>query len=115
MKSKIIHYVAYNDDFGGFGISRECAKFMADRGCEDAQEMLSLSDEDEIWVGHLSGYPRHDPLLILAIKELGLKAASAQGSRLAIHKLRGNKYYIDEYDGAESVVEPHSMQWVEIK
>lgn len=115
MKNNVTHYVVYNDDYGGFGISRECAQFMADRGCPDAQELLSFQDEeDEMWVGHLSGYDRHDALLVLAVKELGPEVASARGSKLAIHKLKGNSYYIDEYDGAESIVEPHSMQWIKI-
>jgi len=115
-RSKIKHWVVFNDDYGGFSISRECAQFMASRGCQESQELFDRKLGDDIWLGQLhSDFPRHNPLLVLAVKELGSERASGSMARLKLHELRGEVYYIDEYDGAESVVEPHTMQWVTIK
>ena len=102
--------VVYNSCFGGFSISRACAEWMADRGNTECMEML---DRDDFY-GYLDDAARHDPLLVMAVEHLGTKKASGSSAKLAVHELRGNRYYIDEYDGSESVVEPDDINWIEV-
>ena len=55
---------------------------------------------------------RHDPILIQAIEDVGLKQASGECCTLAIAVILGNQYKIDEYDGNEAVIEPKDINWV---
>lgn len=55
-----------------------------------------------------SYYPidsRHDPILVQVVEELGDKA-SGEYARLRIYETDSDRYRIDEYDGAETVVTP---------
>ena len=83
---------------------------MADRGNTECMAML---DRDDFY-GHLNDAARHDALLVMAVEQLGTKKASGSSARLTVHELRGNRYYIDEYDGSESVVEPDDIRWIEV-
>lgn len=50
--------------------------------------------------------PRHHPLLIQCVEELGLKEASGPCSELKIDEIIGDKYYIEDVcDGIEAVHE----------
>ena len=97
--------VVYNTAYGGFSISKTCAEWMADRGNKECMDLL----RQENFGGYLYETPRHDALLNLAIEELGIKQC---GDALATHELRGDRYFIDDYDGMEKIVEPHDIRWV---
>jgi hypothetical protein len=115
--------VAYNNCFGGFSISKACAEYMAERGCEISKKSLEdfakpLDPNDTFdaitlnyggvrtWYGY-GDYERNSPLLIEAIETLGSELASGSCARLAIAEIPdGAQYEIDEYDGSESVVPP---------
>ena len=66
---------------------------------------------DDGFYGSLYNTPRHDSLLIMAVEQLGTKKASGPAAALRVRELKGNRYYIDEYDGSESVVEPGDIKW----
>jgi len=100
--------VVYNACFGGFSISKACAEWMAERGHSECMELLRCDDD---FYGGLYDTPRHDSLLVMAVEELGTKKASGAAARLCVRELSGNRYYIDEYDGSESVVEPGDIKW----
>ena len=102
--------VVYSSCFGGFSVSKVCAEWMADRGNTECMELLEHDD----FYGCLDDTPRHDALLVMAVEHLGTKKASGSSARLTVHELRGDRYYIDEYDGAESVVEPDDVEWIEV-
>ena len=90
--------VAYNNCYGGFGLSEEAEALYIKLGgkpvvCDD--------------------YCRHDPILIKVIETLG-DAANTKYSNIKIKTIEGNKYIIDEYDGMESVVELDNIHWVEV-
>ena len=53
---------------------------------------------------------RTDPALVQVVEELG-EEASGDCAKLAIAEVSG-PYRIDEYDGAESVVEPDDYDWI---
>ncbi len=101
--------VVYNACYGGFSISRACAERMAELGNKEAAFMITGSEDS--FYGYLDHTPRHDPVLVQAVEELG-KAAGGSYSKLLVHEISGNKYIIDEYDGSESVVEPDDIKWI---
>ena len=111
----MVRKVVYNRCFGGFAISRECAQWLADRGNKECIDMLNEPcDEPSGFYGNLYDTPRHDALLVMAVEHLGTEKASGGSSELSVHELQSDRYYIDEYDGSESVVEPHTINWIEV-
>lgn len=96
--------VVYNDCHGGFGLSNEVLRL----GKE-------LSGDPE-WDPDKYSSPitRHDPILIKVVETLG-KSASSDYANVKIAMINGNKYRIEEYDGAESVVEPDDLAWIVVE
>jgi hypothetical protein len=99
-RSKAERYIVYNTCFGGFGLSPAAEEWLHSRGYE-------FSEYEPIC--------RHDQLLALCVMELGCKAASGASAQLAVHKLKSDRYIIDEYDGSESVIEPGEINWIILK
>lgn len=79
--------VVYNDCYGGFGLSAKAESILKDLGHEDTYYI-----------------PRHHPDLIYVVELLG-QEANSRFSDLKIKQLKGDKYYICEYDGLETVIE----------
>lgn len=104
--------VVYNRCHGGFGLSKEAVKWMADRGHVEANQSLEDHDRSGPWYDGMT-VDRHDALLVMAVEALGSKA-NGECAELSVHTLTSNRYYIDEYDGSESVVEPHTIHWTEV-
>ena len=88
--------VVYNCCFGGFGLSDTAIEYLVEHGI----------NEDDIWE-----LPRHHPLLVKCVEELGDKADGSCAS-LDIKEINGFQYRISEYDGSESVIEPDETDWV---
>lgn len=102
--------VAYNACFGGFSISKECAEYMANLGNKECLRDLTTDEEGHEFYGSLYDTPRHDAILILAIEALGEKA-NGSCADIQVREIKGDRYYIKEYDGSESVVTPQDIQW----
>jgi hypothetical protein len=94
-------YVVYNATYGGFGLSEKAMTWLEERAV--SREEMGYQGCD-LW--------RHDQLLALCVMTLGSKEASGAHAELALHRLTDTKYYIDEYDGSESVIEPSTMPWI---
>lgn len=85
--------VVINTEFGGFGLSREAETWLAKRGIwQKYPDIKSLKD-----------LPRHEPLLVECVEELGGKASDCY-TILEVKKIKHNRYYIEEYDGKEYIV-----------
>tara|TARA_Y100000592_G_scaffold47682_2_gene75716 strand:+ start:591 stop:977 length:387 start_codon:yes stop_codon:yes gene_type:complete len=124
--------VVYNEQYGGFSLSEAAAKRMAELGNEEAiEEVKRIKEERErlleewekkllkecitdIWDFYLEKTPRHDPILVQTVRELGLDKASGGSCTLKIKTLKGNRYIIRECDGAEWIVEPDDMKWIHV-
>ncbi len=91
------HEVVYNNCYGGFSLSYVAVEELG---------KLGVVFDDDI--------PRHDKRLIKVVKKLGA-AANGRFTELKIAKITGKKYRIEEYDGAESVIEPNDLEWTTIK
>jgi len=101
--------IVINTCYGGFSISKECAELMAKKGCPIAK--AELEQESEFYgygyVEGSNGYDRTSKFLVEAVEELGEKA-NTWASRLKVVEIPdGVDYYIDEYDGIESVHQTH--------
>jgi hypothetical protein len=90
--------VVYNSIFGGFGLSDEaeelCRKYRNQAGKDP--DFFHLYDS------------RHDEILVRVVEELGDKA-NDKYSALAIEDVT-DKYYINEYDGAETVIQRKDIE-----
>lgn len=126
--------VAYNGDYGGFGLSDEAVKWLEQNAREEVKEFLAaervratesrktdkwakFSTVEDLMGGALmydfqeDGMRRHDPDLIRVIEALGKKAGSPY-SDLKIAEISGRAYRIDEYDGWETISEPDDYNWI---
>jgi len=95
------HKVVYNSCYGGFSLS------------EKAQEWFEQHGHPS-WAEYSPDIPRHHPLLVQCVEELR-DEASGKYARLRIAEIKGNKYWIEEYDGQEWVHTPENTDWVIIE
>lgn len=96
---------------------------MANKGSKRAKLELEQSDrfygygyvdgieEEESHIpsyeGYWNGYKRNDPLLVKAVKALG-ELANGEHASLKVVKIPDEvDWYIDEYDGLESIHQQH--------
>ena len=89
--------VVYNGSFGGFGLSDKAKKRLRKHGITDPYEV-----------------ERHNPILIQCVEELGIKVNDFC-SDLRIEEINGDRYWIQDYDGMETVYTPETIDWVVIK
>lgn len=101
--------IVINTCYGGFSISKECAEYMASKGHKQAK--AELKNEPFYGYGHVKGfkdsYSRTDPILIEAVETLGKEANGTFAELKVIEIPDGINYYIDYYDGVETVREEH--------
>jgi hypothetical protein len=91
--------IVVNRCFGGFHLSAEAVKLI---GCEDARSYT--------YTGEDYSNKRDDPKLVEAVEKLGSKAASGRFAYLMVVEIPddvGNNWFIDEYDGSETIHENH--------
>lgn len=116
--------VAYNACFGGFSLSEKAVRLGREKSGEERWAGATLPGEmysdgsgpctDVLGMGsvHIDyEFPRHDPILIEVIEELGGEASGALAN-LQIAEVNG-PYRIDEYDGNETVETPSSYDWID--
>jgi len=108
MPKKTIYRVVYNACYGGFGLSNEAIDWLIANGSKHVELWESpILGSKGSWEG-----PRHDKLLVKCVKTLG-ENANGPYSDLKVYTLKSPLYIVDEYDGAESVQEPDSMDWID--
>lgn len=124
--------VVYNTSFGGFGLSDEAVRWLEYNAKDEKvrnflqaeRERVSKLDKKGLYgftVENLMQSSlkydfkilRHHPDLIKVVETLKRKA-DGDYAELAIAKINGNLYRIDEYDGAETVIEPEDYKWINI-
>lgn len=113
------HKVVYNNCFGGFSLSKEAGQWLLDHNIEephkhDIEQSLHWIEEDSVFRSIYSKIPRHHPLLVQCVEELG-EAANGECAELAIEEIYGDVYKIDEYDGNETVETQDTIDWIVIK
>jgi hypothetical protein len=109
--------VVINKCFGGFHLSDAACARLIELGARYVRAARPDETTESIF-GHKfmvedHSIPRHDPLLIQVVEELG-EAASGDFSELIVFEIEGNRYRIGEHDGAESVYTPRDSYWITI-
>lgn len=123
-----MHKVVFNNCYGGFSISMKAVDWL-EANCKDnelrdfikslrlAGKEYSFLSKDECLRYDVSGWfegNRHHKDLVAVVEALG-EEANGPCTNLAIAKIYGNQYRIDEYDGAESVITPEDGEgWIVI-
>lgn len=92
--------IVYNACFGGFRLSSNAVQL----GREISGDPMWGEDQDDI--------PRHDPVLVQVVEQLGVKACTRVSNLCIAEVPSGTEYRIDEYDGAESVQTKDSYDWI---
>jgi hypothetical protein len=92
------HKVVINCAYGGFGLSDMAKAFIKERLIAEGR----LSDANDFYVSDLA---RHDPALVECVESLG-EDVNDRFSDLRVEELPDgcNRYYIMEYDGAETII-----------
>lgn len=93
--------------FGGFGLSAEAIRYMANRGDRGAEtEVLGLNDT--MFPASYSHCARNNPLLVEAVEHLGTEVASGRYAKLKVVEVDNHSTWrLDEYDGRESIEYHH--------
>lgn len=91
--------VVINTCYGGFGLSDKAKDRLRELGLEFKWQY---------------DIPRHHPLLVQVVEELG-EEASDPYAKLKVEEINSNLYKIDEYDGLESVLTPGDhVGWISV-
>lgn len=93
--------VVYNACFGGFGLSEDAQNWMREHGHPEYAERYPKIE-------------RHNPLLVQCVEELGV-FVNTEYSDLRVEDIEGNKYWIEYYDGLETVHTPENTEWIVIE
>ena len=114
MKVKVV----FNACYGGFSLSLAATEWLAARGCQEAIDCLAAESSFWIFEGEREFYGfrricRHSSLLVECVETLG-EAANGSAASLEIKEISGDRYRIEEYDGAEGVVEPDDLKWITV-
>lgn len=112
--------VAINTDFGGFGLSDAAFEKLLDRkgvpfekSKNDRYGMVNYYqpghlDENDYYISPYEFYgDRADPDLIAVIEEFGSRADSNYSSLKIVEIPDDVDWFIDEYDGRETIHEKH--------
>lgn len=114
--------IVYNACFGGFGLSKEAVQrygeikglnlvFIQDDTFTDLGRWHRDGNPDYEYYFDVNSIERTDPALVQVVEELGEKA-NDRYSDLQIEDLDpGTRYYIDEYDGHETIMTVDSIDW----
>jgi hypothetical protein len=87
------HKIVINGSYGGFYITDEMWAYMKSRG---------ITENDDPY------FNRHHPILVEAVENC------KDTAELRIVEIDTCMYYIDEYDGLESVMTPKNISWTVI-
>lgn len=124
------HKIVYNDCYGGYTLSDKAIDWLSEHGSEstknfiaqkriEAKEKEDFSSASQESIDNAKFYvmdavrsflKRHDPDLVAVVEVLG-KEVNGTFSELAIAEIDEDKYFIDEYDGRETVVIPADLCW----
>lgn len=105
--------IVINRCFGGFGLSFLAAARLLELRSSEVEVTLEDEGTEYEWTCITWNGTRHDPLLVRVVRELG-KLASGENAELIIIMIEGTRYRVTEYDGAESIDTPTTINWTEV-
>jgi hypothetical protein len=111
MKKK--NKVVINCCYGGYGLSITAVNWLAINGSEETKALIAAASDKEEAAWRLERLPRHNSDVVACVEALG-KKASGECADLSVVTIDGNRYRIDEYDGAESIITPRMEHYIQI-
>lgn len=101
-----MYEIVLNKSYGGFRLSEEAVAWLSDR-------LPGVEVGEHGWIG----MSRHHPALVEVVRTLGPDASDNFVSFLEIVEIEEDRYFIENYDGFETVVTPKDMvpRWNHIK
>ena len=101
--------VAINKCYGGFSISKECAKWIENK------YGIDLSKEYD-YGAYYFDKKRHAKELIDAIETLGSEACCGDCAKIVLEDCPSGLYQIEDYDGYETLITPDDeREWIKIE
>jgi hypothetical protein len=95
--------VAYNNCFGGFGISREAGEWLIQNGIEEPYKSKIKDELENHWFGFMFDKNRTHQLLIKVVETLG-EDANGMLANISIAELHDKTIYrISCFDGFETI------------
>ena len=125
------HKIVYNSCYDGYTLSYKAIDWLSEHGSErtknfiaqkriEAKEIEDFSSASQERIDNVTRFyvidavrsflKRHDPDLVAVVEALG-EEVNGTLSKLAIEEIDGDRYYIDEYDGIETVITPDCICW----
>jgi hypothetical protein len=89
--------VVINSNIGGFGLSEDAFTWLENNGMPSPRNIWEM--------------PRHHPLLIKCVEDLG-EAVNSIYSKIQIVTIEGNRYKIVNWNGNEKVITPENENWI---
>lgn len=97
--------VLYNATYGGFSLSESACEYLFNTYGINYSYLHGMGMLKE-------SIARHDKRLLDVVDKLGIENVGGKYTKLRIKELTGDRYMIDEYDGWETVIEPHDQEWI---
>lgn len=129
------HKIVFNDCYGGYALSDKAIDWLSEHGSERTKQFIAkkraeandkIKEYDsrvQVTADSIRKFyvmdavrnflERHDPDLVAVVESLG-KEASGTFSDLVIEEIDVEEYYIEEYDGKETIVTPEDTCWTVI-
>ena len=125
------HKIVYNSCYGGYSLSDKAIDWLSEHGSErtknfiaqkriEAKEIEDSTSASQERIYNVTKFyvmdavrsflKRHDPDLVAVVEALG-KEVNGTFSELDIEEIDEDKYFIEEYDGRETVVTPDDICW----
>ena len=125
------HKIVYNSCYGGYSLSDKAIDWLSEHGSErtknfiaqkriEAKEIEDFTSASQERIYNVAKFyvmdavrsflKRHDPDLVAVVEALG-KEVNGTFSELDIEEIDEDKYFIEEYDGRETVVTPDDICW----
>lgn len=96
-----------NGCYGGFSVSMKALGWIRE---QMGQKAVGISDLSLAMAIQYS-ISRHHPLLVQCFEEMGSEEMSGQAAKLYMYEGKEEKYWIQEYDGLESVRTLSESPW----
>lgn len=102
--------VVINVEYGGFQLSKKAMDYIRTNALEYGLDFDQVSTETKVKFGE---FPRHSQFYVDVVEELGEDASKYKS--LKVYEIKGNKYKVFEYDGAEVVVTPQDGDYLTVE
>jgi len=100
--------IIINHCHGGFNVSDEALAWIRNRFGDEIPQSV---DDDELQCYIFMYMERHHPILVECFETLGSKRMGREYSELFMWEGKDDQYWIEEYDGLESVRTDNRVPW----